>query len=351
MSRIYESYFFVGFIVLIVSILIIDLLFIGRKTHVVTIKESAQRTGFWVAIAIILYFIILFYGDRIHSIKSFNDLQTITQKYTTHLDIKQLDYASALHLYRKNLAMEYITGYLLEYTLSLDNLFVILLILTSFHIPQKKYEVVLSWGILGAIILRFLFIFLGAAMLQKFQWLLVLLGVFLIYSALKIFFEPHKKPTINETDHPVVRFLSKWFKVYHGPGTTDKFFHKKGKSYFITTLFIVLVIVEFTDLIFAFDSIPAIFSVTRDPYIVFFSNIFAIIGLRSLFFLIIKFFHLFTYLKEGIAILLIFIGIKLVFHTWIDNIGFKNIYSLYLILIVITGSVILSLLFPRETKN
>jgi len=169
----------------------------------------------------------------------------------------------------------------------------------------------------------------------------------LVYSGVKVFIERHKSESIDVAKHPMVRFFSRWFRVT--PTFVDeKFFVKRDKVNYITPLFIVLIIVEFTDLIFAFDSIPAIFSVTRDPYIVFFSNIFAIIGLRSLFFLVIKVFYIFTYLKEGISVLLVFIGAKLVFHSYLDQIGYKSIYSLYFILFVLVGSILLSIAIPRK---
>ncbi len=342
-----EIIFFGGFIIFIIGVLLADLLLIGRNKHVLSTKEAAIWTGVWVSFAVIFYFLILFYGDQLHNITSFADLQSVAAKYAPQLSFSTTDLATSLSEYRQNMATEYITGYLIEYTLSLDNVFVILMILTSFAVPEKSYKVVLFWGILGAIILRCIFIFLGAAMVQKFQWTLILFGGFLVYSGVKVFLDRHKSESIDVAKHPVMRFFSKWFRVTP-TFEKEKFFVKKDKVNYITPLFIVLIIVEFTDLIFAFDSIPAIFSVTRDPYIVFFSNIFAIIGLRSLFFLVIKLFYLFTYLKEGISILLVFIGSKLLFHSYLDDIGYKSVYSLYIILSVLAGSILISVLFPRK---
>lgn len=343
----HELVFFIAFTVFIVSVLLVDLLLIGRKRHVLSTIEAAIWTSVWVSFAIGFYFLILNFGDMLHTIESFTDLQTVAAKYAPHLTFSTDNLEIALAEYRKNMATEYITGYLIEYTLSLDNVFVILMILTGFSVPEKNYKTVLFWGILGAIVMRFIFIFLGAAMVQKFQWTLILFGAFLIYSGVKIYLERNKEQKIEVDKHPIVKVLSKWFRIYP-KFEGNKFIHKENKVYYITPLLIVLVVIEFTDLIFAFDSIPAIFSVTRDPYIVFFSNIFAIIGLRSLFFLVIKIFYLFTYLKEGISVLLIFIGLKLVFHHYLDDIGYKSVYSLYFILAVLAGSIILSLLFPRK---
>ncbi|MEX0597444.1 MAG: TerC/Alx family metal homeostasis membrane protein, partial [Candidatus Paceibacterota bacterium] len=286
----HELIFFVGFTVFILAVLLIDLLLIGRKRHILSTIEATIWTCVWVSFAIGFYFVIYYFGDRLHTIESFEDLQSVAAKYAPHLRFSTTDLTQGLAEYRKNMATEYITGYLIEYTLSLDNVFVILMILTGFSVPEKNYKTVLFWGILGAIVMRFIFIFLGAAMVQKFQWTLILFGAFLIYSGVKIYLERNKKQKIEVDKHPIVRVLSKWFRIlprFEG----NKFIHRENKVYYITPLFIVLVVIEFTDLIFAFDSIPAIFSVTRDPYIVFFSNIFAIIGLRSLFFLVIKIFY------------------------------------------------------------
>ncbi len=343
----HELVFFIVFTIFIVSVLLVDLLLIGRKRHILTTMEAAIWTSVWVSFAIGFYFLIFYFGDKLHNISSFSDLQIVAAKYAPHLTFTPGDLAQSLAEYRKNMATEYITGYLIEYTLSLDNVFVILMILTGFSVPEKNYKTVLFWGILGAIAMRFVFIFLGAAMVQKFQWTLILFGAFLVYSGVKIFIERNKEQKIEVDKHPIVKLASKWFRIYP-KFEGNKFIHKENGVYYITPLLIVLVVIEFTDLIFAFDSIPAIFSVTRDPYIVFFSNIFAIIGLRSLFFLVIKIFYLFTYLKEGISVLLIFIGLKLVFHSWLDDIGYKSVYSLYFILSVLAGSIIISLLFPRK---
>ena len=346
----HEIVFFAAFTIFIVSVLLVDLLLIGRKRHILSTIEAAIWTGVWVSLAVGFYFLIYYFGDQLHDIDSFADLQQTASKLAPHLKFSSNDLAQGLAEYRKNMATEYITGYLIEYTLSLDNVFVILMILSGFSVPEKNYKTVLFWGILGAIVMRFIFIFLGAAMVQRFQWTLILFGAFLIYSGVKIYVERHKEQKIEVEKHPIVKALGKWFRIYP-KFEGNKFIHKENRVYYITPLLIVLFVIEFTDLIFAFDSIPAIFSVTRDPYIVFFSNIFAIIGLRSLFFLVIKIFYLFTYLKEGIAVLLVFIGTKLVFHSWLEGIGYKSSYSLYFILSVLIGSIILSLVFPREIKN
>jgi tellurite resistance protein TerC len=345
-----ELLYFGGFILFIVAILCADLLLIGKNKHELSTKEAAIWTAVWVSFAVAFYFWLYYMGDKLHGIQSMADLKEVARQYAPNFKFSSEDFSIAIAEYRKNMAIEYISGYFIEYTLSLDNVFVILMILTSFAVPKKNYKEVLFWGILGAIVLRCIFIFLGSAMVQKFQWTLLIFGAFLVYSGIKVFLERNKSEEIEVGTHPVVNFLSRWFKVYP-EFRGDKFFHKENKIFYITPLFIVLIVIEFTDLIFAFDSIPAIFSVTRDKYIVFFSNIFAIIGLRSLFFLVIKIFYLFTYLKEGISVLLVFIGLKLIFHSYLDKIGFSNLYSLYFILGVLVGSIVLSVLFPRKEKR
>jgi len=206
---------------------------------------------------------------------------------------------------------------------------------------------------LGAVVMRFIFIFLGSALIQQFHWILYIFGGFLIYSGIKIFFDGNDDH-IEPDKHPVVRFVSKYFRVfprYLG----DRFFISKNGKFMITPLFLVVLIIEFTDLLFAVDSVPAVFAVTKDPYVVFFSNIFAIMGLRSMFFFLSNIMHLFHYLKAGLSILLVFIGLKMAVHTYdehlLKEIGFKSHYSLFVILGILAVSIILSLLFPPRKEE
>jgi tellurite resistance protein TerC len=342
-----ESLYLIGFIAIILIVLFSDLLLVGRNTHVLSFKESVLWTSLWVALAIGFYIFILHFGERLHGITDMASLTIVQQRYAPALHLENLDLASALQIYRQNIATEYITGYFLEYTLSIDNVFVIMMILASFSVPVENYKKVLFWGILGAIILRFLFIFIGSALIQRFEWILLIFGAFLIYSGVKMFLERNKEESIEVHDHFIVRNVSKIFKV-HKTFEKDKFFLRNNRVLLITPLFIVLILIEFTDLIFAFDSIPAIFSVTKDPYIVFFSNIFAIIGLRSLFFLLIKVVDYFHFLKVGVSFLLVFIGFKLLFHSYLDKIGFENTYSLFIILLTLFLSIIASVIFPQK---
>jgi len=343
-----NTLFFALFILAVVGILFFDLVFVGRDKHVISLKESALWTSVWVALAAGFYFIIMHIGEQIHSIDSLASLIEYKNKYAPHLIVTD-NLAESLAIYRKNIATDYITGYLLEYMLSIDNIFVIMMILKSFSVAPKNYKQVLFWGILGAIVLRCFFIFTGSALIKKFEWILLIFGGFLIYAGVKMFLDRNKNETIDVRDHWLVQFLSGHFRI---TPTFEKhhFFVRKRHKLFMTPLFVVLILIEFTDLIFAFDSIPAIFSITRDPYIVFFSNIFAIIGLRSLFFLLVKIIEYFHYIKIGVAFLLGFVGVKLIFHEFLFEMGFKNIYSLYIILGTLMISIVASFLFPKKDK-
>lgn len=342
-----HNLFFVVFFIVVLGALLIDLLLVGRNKHVISLKESLALTAFWISLALAFFFFIRYYGDHIHRMTNIHELKAYVQLYSPHIVINTDDFQQAKEIYRKGAAMDYLAGYFLEYSLSLDNIFVILMILSSFSVDPKNYKTVLFWGILGAIILRFIFIFVGAALVTRFDWLLYLFGAFLLYSGVKMFLERNKEERMEVHEHPLVRFLSRHINIH--PTYLDGYFWKRinGKLFF-TPLFLVLVMIEFTDLVFAFDSIPAIFSITRDPYIVFFSNIFAIIGLRSLFFLLSRIVQYFHYLKVGISFLLCFVGFKLVFHHYLDDIGFTSLHSLIVILSTLVISIMASIIFPEK---
>jgi tellurite resistance protein TerC len=241
---------------------------------------------------------------------------------------------------------------LVEYSLSADNIFVFILIFTSFNVHKKFYKKILVWGILGAIVLRFVFIFVGSALLQRFEWIMFIFGGFLVYTGLKLFFEKDSDEPIDVANHPVVKFVSKYFNVYKR-NVIDHFFvrRKTDQKLFITPIFIVVLVIAVTDLIFAVDSIPAIFSVTKDPYIVFFSNVFAIMGLRSMFFFLSSIMSLFRFLKLGLAALLTFIGAKMLAEHQLHELGFQTIHSLYVIIGILGVAIGASLLFPAKTNS
>jgi tellurite resistance protein TerC len=344
-----QEWVIILFCTAIIAILVFDLTVVGKNSHVLSFKEASIWTAVWVSLALLFYVFIIFYGDKFHSITNMEQLIALRDKYAPQLQLDKSNFALSLDTYRKNMGMEFLSGYLIEYTLSMDNVFVIMLILSAFSVPDKYYKHVLFWGILGAIVLRFLFIFTGATLIMHFEWILIVFGVFLVYTGIKLFINRNEDEKIEPENHWLVKYLSKHAKVYP-TYAEDRFFVRKDKVLYITPLFIVLLLIEVTDLIFATDSIPAIFAVTRDPFLVFFSNIFAIIGLRSLFFLLLRIIYLFHYLRIGISCLLVFVGLKLCFHTWLDDIGFKSVYSLYVILMVLAISIIASLLFPKKEK-
>lgn len=343
-----EILFFTAFVVIIIGVLMIDLLVIGRKSHEVSVREAAIWSGIWIFLALSFAVFLRFYGEIVHGIESFEELKNITQKYAPFLVLDDLSFENSLDLYRKNSAINFLSGYLIEKSLSVDNLFVMMAILTGFSVKKTNYKRVLFWGIVGAIIMRFIFIFAGAAIIYRFEWVLYIFGIYLVYAGINIYIQRNSETKIEPQNHPLFKILSKRFRIYPRY-IGERFFIKKKGLIFITPLFIVLIIIEFTDLIFALDSIPAIFSVTRDPYIVFFSNIFAILGLRALFFLLIKVVEKFYLLKIGVSILLVYIGLKLLLHEFLVGLGFKAVYSLYIILIVLAGSIILSLVFPKKS--
>lgn len=204
--------------------------------------------------------------------------------------------------------MEFLAGYLIELSLSVDNLFVFLMLFSYFKVPAPYQNRVLFWGIFGALVLRAVFIYIGAALLSKFHWVMYVFGAFLVFTAIKMALQ--KDDDVDPEQNPFVKLLKKIMpisKEFHG----EKFFIKQGAKYVATPLFVVLVLVETTDVIFAFDSIPAIFAVTKDPFIVFTSNVFAILGLRALFFCISGLMDKFAYLKQALSFILAFVGIKM----------------------------------------
>jgi tellurite resistance protein TerC len=346
-----EVIFFAGFIAVISFMLMLDLGVFNKGDHVVKFKEAAIWTCVWVALSIGFYFVIRTHGDLIHGVESFADLFHIAEKYAPHLALDPASLDASLEIYRANMATEYITGYLLEYALSIDNIFVIILIFTSFNVAPKYYKKVLFWGVLGAVAMRFVFIFVGSALIQEFSWIIYVFGLLLVFQGAKIFFEKDDDDSIDPSKHPVVKFASKYLPVFPRYVQQHFFVRNKAGKFFFTPLFVVVLIIEFTDLIFAVDSVPAVFAVTKDPYVVFFSNIFAIMGLRSMFFFLSNIVGLFRFLKYGLGVLLVFIGSKMLAHSYLAEIGFKTAYSLYIILGILLVSILASVLIPEKKET
>ncbi len=303
-----DSYIWIGFIIFVFVMLALDLGVFHRKSHEVKIKEALIWSAIWISLALIFnYGIYLFLG--------------------------------------KDKAIEFLTGYVIEKSLSIDNLFVFIMLFTYFNIEPKYQHKVLFWGILGALIMRAIFIFAGVALISMFHWIIYVFGAFLIFTGAKMLF--HKEEKIDPHKNPLVRLFKRFFpvtEVMHG----GKFFTKINGKTFATPLFVVLLIVEFTDLIFAVDSIPAILAISSDTFIIFTSNVFAILGLRALYFAlagITKYFH---YLKYGLSAILVFVGVKMVI------VGFYKIpilYSLITIIGILVISVVLSIIFPKNEAN
>jgi tellurite resistance protein TerC len=342
-----ENLFLLIFIVVIALLLFFDLGVLHKKDHEVTFKESAGWTAVWVSLSLLFFLFIRFKGDMVVDVHDKDQFVAQNELYDHQVPYDDaISWDENVKNYKKQLSLEYITGYLIELSLSIDNVFVMIMIFLSFGVEKQYYHRVLFYGILGAIILRFIFIFAAGALIQKFHWLLLVFGAFLIYSGIKMFIDRNKDESIDVEHHPVVKFLTKRnlsTPKFHG----HDFFTKIDGRWLCTPLFVVLMIIEFSDIIFAFDSIPAIFSVTHDPHIVFFSNIFAILGLRSMFFMLESIMDKFAYLRIGLSVLLTFIGVKMFLPLAGIEIGI--VASLVVIVSILTLSILLSVLFPPKT--
>ncbi|MBR6844463.1 MAG: TerC family protein [Bacteroidales bacterium] len=317
-----NTLFFTLFMVFVVVMLTLDLFVFHRKDHVVGVKEAAIWTGIWIGLAMLFAVLIYFVGDW----------------------MVPPDAGMSPSEWRGEMMEEFLAGYFLEESLSIDNIFVMIMIFSSFGIKKEYYHRVLFWGIFGAIVLRFIFIFALGALVTKFSWLLAVFGVVLIYSGVKMFRDKGGEE-IDTANHPVVRFASKHFPVTSESHGHD-FFHA-GK---MTPLFLVLLVIEFSDIIFAVDSIPAVFSVTKNPVIVYTSNIFAIMGLRSLFFLLSDIADRFWLLHYGLGVLLTFIGVKMIggeFFGW----HIPTLASLAVILGILVFSILLSMLIKKPAPR
>lgn len=328
----------------------IDLGFFQKKNHALTFREALGWTIVWVSLSVGFYFLIRHHGNWIHGIDTIAEIQQRIDLFRHPISISGLSVDDAIALYNKNLSVEYITGYLIEYSLSIDNVFVIIMIFMSFNIQPKYFKRVLFWGILGAVVMRFIFIFAASALIQRFAWFLYIFGGMLLIIGVKMGYEflAHKvQEQIDTEKHPVVKLISRLFPVSHDDHAETFFVRINGKLH-ATTLFIVLMIIEFTDVLFAVDSVPAVFSVTQDPFIVFFSNIFAILGLRSLFFLIMDIMNRFYYLKLGLAFLLTFVGVKMLIH---DLFKIDTNTSLFIIIGILASSMIASSIRTQLLKN
>ena len=300
--------FWIIFNVFVLVMLALDLGVFHRKTHEVSLKEALTWTFIWVSLALIFNTIIYYWRGQ-------------------------------------QQALEFFTGYLVEKALSVDNIFVFIMIFTYFQIPAKYHHKVLFWGIIGALIMRVIFIFAGVALMEKFHFTIYIFGALLIYTGYRMFY--HNNAKIDPDKNPVIRFFKKFMSVTPDLHE-DKFFTKLNGRRYATPLFLVLILIETTDLIFAVDSIPAILAITQDQFIVYTSNVFAILGLRSLYFALAGVVHRFWLLSYGLAIVLIFVGIKMIL---VDVYKIPIEWSLLFIATIITGSIFLSLKYKNKKNN
>lgn len=342
-----ELIYLLAFVVFIFAMLAIDLGLFAKPDKPVSVTRAAIMSAVWITLALLFYLLLVNYGGLLHHIDNFIALRQVNIDNGHDFRLNPADFPGSLKLYQKNLGIAFITGYVVEYALSVDNIFVMVLIFTAFGVDSKHYHKVLLWGIIGAVLMRFLFIFVGSALISHFHWVMYVFGLFLVYTGVMMFIGRNKKQEIDPSKHPVVRFASKYFGVtpeFHG----SRFSVKVDGKRMITPLLLVLLIIEVTDLVFAVDSIPAVFSVTKDPYIVFFSNIFAILGLRSMFFLLVNIIDKFRFLKIGLSALLTFIGLKMLAGDHAEQLGLTTFNSLLAILGILAISIAASLLIPKE---
>lgn len=306
-----------GFGIFVVAMLAIDMFALGRKgAHKVGAREALIWSLVWFTLAMV-------FGAALWA---------------------WLDYTSGRAIADAR-AMEYLTGYLLEKTLAMDNIFVFVMIFSYFAVPLEYQKRILVYGVLGAIILRALMILIGAWLIAQFHWVLYVFGAFLLITGIKMFVFADHEP--NLATNPLLKWLRQHVRItdkYHA----DKFWITKNGGRWFTPMFLVLVLIEFSDVIFAMDSIPAIFAITNDPFIVFTSNIFAILGLRALYFLLADMAERFHLLKFGLALVLIFVGIKMLIVEWFK---IPVAVSLGVVVAVLGTSMLLSLLATRKAKS
>jgi len=291
----------------VIALLAVDLLVVHKNPHAVTVREAATWTAIWVGVSIAFGLLVPFVHEGAPG---------------------------------SSPMAEYFTGYVIEKSLSVDNVFLFLLIFSVLAVPKELQHRVLFYGVVGAIVMRTILIFTGVALIDRFEWLMFVFGAFLIYAGVKTFLQRETHPDISHS--PIYQRINKMLPTTDGY-QGDRFFVREGGRLLATPLAVVLILVEFTDLIFAMDSIPAIFAITRDPFIVLTSNVFAILGLRALYFLLAGVADRLRYLKTGLAIILVYVGVKL-FVENIEGIFHPSpLQSLAVITIVLTVTVVASL--------
>ena len=306
-----EAILFGIFALIIILFLVLDLGIFHKKAHKISTKSALYQSIFWVVVSTLFGVFILLYDES-----------------------------------GTEGAVQYFSAYLTEYALSVDNIFVIILILKYFKVNEAYYHKVLFWGILGAIVFRGIFIFVGAFLIEKFHSILYIFGVLLVYSGIRIYFEDGDEK-IEPEKNPILKFCKKYLPISqdeHG----DNFMIRQDNKLMFTPLFLVIVLIETTDIIFAVDSIPAAFAITQNPFLIYTSNIFAVMGFRAMFFLLAGIIDKFYLLQKGLSVILFFIGAKMLLDIWHIEV---NVYlSFTVIIATLTLSIVFSVLIPRKVK-
>jgi len=308
----------VGFNLFVLAMLALDLGVFHRKSHAVSGREALIWSLVWVSLSLAFNAVIYFFWDRMMPESSYTNSEA---------------------------ALAFFTGYLIEKSLSVDNIFVFILIFSFFAVPAAYQHRVLFWGILGALVMRGILIVVGAALLKEFHWIIYIFGAFLIFTGIRMAW--HHDENVQPDKNPVVKFFRRFMPVTEN-FEEGKFFVRRAGKLMATPLFLILLVVESTDLVFAVDSIPAIFAVTEDPFIVYTSNVFAILGLRALYFLLANVMDKFQYLKYGLAAVLTFVGIKMVI---VDFYKIPVGVSLGVVASILTISIIASLWKSRTSSS
>jgi len=320
-----QPIYWIGFLIFVIVLLAFDLGVLNRKAHAPSLKEAAWLSVLWIGIALAFgVAVYVFLGQR--------------------------------------QGVEYFTGWLLEKALSVDNLFVFVLVFSFFKLPAKYHHRVLFWGVLGALVMRGILIFLGASLLERFDWIIYIFGAILIYTGIRLALQKEgEEPNLD--DNPILRLARRKLRItsdYHGQNFTVRINHQR----YFTPLILVLIVIESTDLVFALDSIPAVIAVTKEPFIIFTSNVMAILGLRALYFLLAGAMDKFHYLKSALAVILTFVGVKMVgeklFHNQLHSLllpitndpeYFLVVASMLVILLVLAVAVIASLIRSRRVVS
>jgi tellurite resistance protein TerC len=303
-------YFWIGFHVFVFVMLALDLGIFHKKTHKVPVKEAVTWSIVWIALALLFNLFIYLDSD-----------------------------------FGKTKALEFLTGYVIEYSLSVDNIFVFILIFSYFAVKDQYQHKILFWGIIGALIMRGIFIFAGVALIKRFEWIVLIFGGFLVFTGIRMLFQ--KETEVDPEKNPVVRFFRKFLPVTHTLHG-DKLIIRQNRRLYATPLFLVLLIIESSDLIFAVDSIPAILAISKDTFIVYTSNIFAILGLRSLYFAIAGIMGYFRYLKTGLAFVLSFVGLKMLIAYF--QIEIPIVASLLIIISILILAILASVFIKKKEE-